>query len=226
MGGEGWVRFVAGGTERVAFLVPFEPFDWTMAVTQEASSLTPRNAVAAAFGMQQRLAQFNEWQAENGKKPFYIGIAINHGKVTVGNIGSKQKMDYTVIGDMVNLVSRLEGLTKVYCEELLITQSVRNAIKDEFPTRMVDRVQVKGRGGAASIWTARPKLTDAEARGYKHYYQHYYKREFDAAEKLITAATESLPGDFLCELFLGRISDLRTQELPADWKGIIKYDSK
>ena len=80
-------------------------------------------AVNAALDMLEKLEEFNEWQRNQGYEDFHIGIGINYGVVTIGNIGSDKKMDYTVIGDMVNLASRLEGLTKLYKEPLLISES-------------------------------------------------------------------------------------------------------
>ncbi|MCL2880738.1 MAG: HAMP domain-containing protein [Treponema sp.] len=85
-------------------------------------------AVFAGLDMINALKYFNEHQKEIGKPEFHIGIGINYGTVTVGNIGSERKMDYTVIGDMVNLASRMEGLTKTYHVPILITEALFDAL--------------------------------------------------------------------------------------------------
>ncbi|HKJ86089.1 MAG TPA: adenylate/guanylate cyclase domain-containing protein [Spirochaetia bacterium] len=145
---------------------------------------SPHDAVMTAFHMLSALDDFNEWQVARGREAFRIGIAINYGPVTIGNIGSDRKMDYTVIGDMVNVVSRLEGLTKVYRQEILISESIRRYIRGVFPVRMVDRVQVKGRDRGLAVWTVKPSVSKDEERGWKEYHAallHYYNREFEAA---------------------------------------------
>jgi class 3 adenylate cyclase/HAMP domain-containing protein len=86
-------------------------------------------SVLAGLEMMEAVREFNKKQNELGKPEFHIGIGINYGIVTVGNIGSERKMDYTVIGDMVNLASRMEGLTKTYHEEILISESLFEKLK-------------------------------------------------------------------------------------------------
>ena len=188
-----------------------------------------RDAVVASFEMLEALEQFNEWQAEHGLDPFRIGIALNYGPVTVGNIGSERKMDYTVIGDMVNVASRLEGLTKVYRQRLLITESVRKYIRGLYPVRMVDRVQVKGRVRGLAIWTAVPSVTEAEEQAWKHYHAallHYYNREFDAALGLLRSAQEQLGDDYLCELFIERASRYQKDQPDVRWHGLDNMTEK
>ncbi|MFW5688955.1 MAG: adenylate/guanylate cyclase domain-containing protein [Spirochaetota bacterium] len=187
------------------------------------------DAVLAAFDMLEMLDEFNGWQEKRGRARFRIGIAINHGPVTIGNIGSERKMDYTVIGDMVNVASRLEGLTKVYQQELLVTESVRRHIRGHFPVRMVDRVQVKGRERGLAVWTVKPAITKTEERGWKLYHSallHYYNREFDTARGELRAAAELLPGDPLCKLFTERVERCLADPPPSTWTGLVKFDTK
>ncbi len=190
---------------------------------------SPRDAVMAAFHMLSALEDFNEWQAERDRAPFDIGIAINHGPVTVGNIGSERRMDYTVIGDMVNVVSRLEGLTKVYRERVLITESVRRYVRGVYPVRMVDRVQVKGRERGLAVWAVRPYVEESEKRGWQAYHSallHYYNREFDAAIGLLESALTEIPGDHLCELFLERARRYAADPPPDEWRGLVRMEAK
>ena len=90
-------------------------------------------AVRTAFEMLERLPPFNAEQQKKRRPPFRVGIGITYGVVTVGNIGSEKKMDYTVIGDKVNLASRLQDLTKVYREPLLFEGSVLQEDRRELP---------------------------------------------------------------------------------------------
>ena len=110
------------------------------------------DAVRAATEMLVALDKLNaEWRAQ-GRKTFQIGIGINHGEVTVGNMGSAQKKELTVIGDAVNLASRLEGLTKEYGVPLLIGESVATLIGDTFVLQPVDFAQVKGKSQPVAIY--------------------------------------------------------------------------
>ena len=115
-------------------------------------------SVMAGLEMEEALAGFNARQKAAGKPEFQIGVGINYGEVTVGNIGTEKKMDYTVIGDMVNLASRLEGLTKQYHQRLIISETLHEKVKDAVPCRLLDSVAVKGkeRGREDLLRQARP----------------------------------------------------------------------
>ena len=93
-----------------------------------ATGKEPDQAIRAALRMVRALEQFNAEQLENGKPPFRIGIGTASGEVTVGNIGTDRKMDYTVIGDTANLASRLAGLTKYYGVPVLVTEKWRQTV--------------------------------------------------------------------------------------------------
>ena len=96
------------------------------------------NAVSAAIKMQQALCMYNEERARMEEEPIYMGIGINTGTVVAGNLGSSKRMQYTVIGDAVNLASRMEGLTTR--EQILMSQSTFDFVKDKVHT--IDRGQV------------------------------------------------------------------------------------
>ncbi|MCK5007086.1 MAG: HAMP domain-containing protein, partial [Spirochaetales bacterium] len=112
-------------------------------------------SVLAGIEMSEALGQFNAQQRELGKPEFRIGVGINYGVVTVGNIGTEKKMDYTIIGDMVNLASRMEGLTKKYHQPLLISESLHQKVKDEVDCRLIDTVAVKGKTKGVRIYTVK-----------------------------------------------------------------------
>ncbi|MCG8688025.1 MAG: HAMP domain-containing protein, partial [Desulfobacterales bacterium] len=110
-------------------------------------------AVMAGLEMSEALDDFNRKQVELGKPEFHIGVGINYGEVTVGNIGTEKKMDYTVIGDMVNLASRLEGLTKPYHQKLIIAESLFPYVESQLAWRLLDTVAVKGKTTGVRIYT-------------------------------------------------------------------------
>ncbi len=186
-------------------------------------------ALASGFDMLRRLALFNEKQYAQGRPEFRIGIGIDYGKVTVGNIGPERKMDYTVIGDRVNLASRLEGLTKVYKVPLVFSDSLRRRLDTTVRCRMLDRVAVKGRVGSTDIYTARPTLSPGEEEGWGLYdlgVDLFYKREFAKAESCFADALKFLPGDAATALYMDRCWKLRRNPPDASWRGVTILEEK
>jgi adenylate cyclase len=109
-------------------------------------------AVRAAIRMRRALRTFNEQRAQQGKFTIAIGIGICHGEVISGNIGSEQRMEYTVIGDSVNLASRLEGLTKEHPYKILINEVIFDQVKDHFDCVPVGEERVKGKSRPVKIY--------------------------------------------------------------------------
>jgi class 3 adenylate cyclase/HAMP domain-containing protein len=186
-------------------------------------------AVQSALEMLDTLKDFNKWQAEKGRPEFHIGIGVNYGVVTVGNIGSEKKMDYTVIGDMVNLGSRLEGLTKVYGQPLIISESVASKVKERFPCRLIDRVIVKGKTAGIGIYTVRKKLDPEEQHAWGLHEQAtrlFYDRKFEDSQRLFQKVQEMLPGDRCSSLFIERCrSNIATPPGP-EWTGAMAMTVK
>jgi class 3 adenylate cyclase/HAMP domain-containing protein len=180
-------------------------------------------AVRSALDMLEALAEFNRHQAELGQAQFRIGTGINFGPVTVGNIGSEKKMNYTVIGDMVNLASRLEGLTKVYQLELIFSESVHAQVSGHLPCRLVDKVQVRGKSQGERIYTAQRSLGEAEQRAWALHHEaleHYYQRRFAEAAALFQEVQALLPGDTVSARFYDECIGLQKQPPPPDWAGL------
>jgi adenylate cyclase len=185
----------------------------------------PLQAVLSGFEMLEALEDFNEWQARRKRKPFRIGIGINYGMVTVGNIGSDRKMDYTVIGDQVNVTSRLEGLTKRYQESLLISESVMRKLEHKFPCRLIDKVAVKGKSAALAlaVYAPRRKLTAGEGEAWEMHsqaLQAYYARKFATAAEAFQGVLRLLPQDRVASMFLERCRRLQASPPPPDWTGV------
>jgi adenylate cyclase len=112
----------------------------------------PVRAVRAALGMRRGLRRFNAQQRERGAVEIEIGIGISHGESISGNIGSEQRMEYTVIGDSVNIASRLEGLTKNYPYKILINDQIYEQVKDTFDCVLLGEEFVKGRAQAVLVY--------------------------------------------------------------------------
>lgn len=186
-------------------------------------------AVLAGLDMLDAVDPFNRKQAELGQQPFHIGVGLDYGIVTVGNIGTERKMDYTVIGDRVNVASRLEGLTKKYRQPLLFSEALADAAATVAVTRRIAKVAVKGRLGGLEILTASRSLSEREERGWRLHNEAmelFYAGSFrDAAARGREAAGE-LPDDFLTEGLITRCEQLSEAGTPPDGWDIDVQESK
>ena len=190
------------------------------------------DAVQAGLEMLAALPEFNARQKSEGLPEFRIGVGVEYGVVTVGNIGCEDKMDYTIIGDKVNSGSRLEGLNKKYGQQLLISQSVFSRVKGDLACRLVDNVQVKGRGRSEEVYTTASGPNPTERKAWQFYHagiKRYRKREFEEARKYFTATARLLPGDSLATLYLRHCNDYLSGKKPMpkgeNWFAT-KMDSK
>jgi class 3 adenylate cyclase/HAMP domain-containing protein len=188
-------------------------------------------SVLSALEMIDALDGFNEQQRKLGNPEFHIGIGINYGEVTVGNIGSERKMDYTVIGDPVNLASRLEGLTKTYHAEILISQGVYAELRKQAQEvraqrlrfRLLDTVTVKGKTQGVKIFTVKRTLSPAEEQAWPLHNQGmelYYHRSFTEAAAKFREVLNVLPGDFNGENLLNRCTAYALTPPPIGWDGV------
>lgn len=125
----------------------------------------PRKAVLCALDMIDELKKLQEkWQAE-GKRQFEIGIGVNTGEMTVGNMGSKEKMEYTVIGDNVNLGARLESETKNYASRIIVSEMTYQAVKDMVEAKKLGSVKVKGKTKPVEIYSVLCRAGEKPDRG-------------------------------------------------------------
>ncbi|NIM02961.1 HAMP domain-containing protein [bacterium] len=111
-----------------------------------------RKAVFAALEMQEKLKEFNKKRAKKGKSEIRIGIAVHTGNLVAGNIGSEVRMEYTVIGDTVNLTSRLEPLNKQFGTQILISESTYSEVKDDIEVREIPDVELRGKEQKVKVY--------------------------------------------------------------------------
>jgi class 3 adenylate cyclase/HAMP domain-containing protein len=197
---------------------------WGAPVKHENDAM---QSVIAGLDMIDALKKFNGSQRNAGQPEFHIGIGIAYGTVTVGNIGSERKMDYTVIGDMVNLASRMEGLTKTYHAEILISETLYAELQKSpdavLHYRLIDTAAVKGKTRGVKIYTVKRNLTPNEEKAWAVHNQGmelYYRRGFrEAAEKFREVVT-LLNDDFNARNLFNRCAAYITTPPPADWDGV------
>ncbi|HVO38591.1 MAG TPA: adenylate/guanylate cyclase domain-containing protein [Spirochaetia bacterium] len=186
-------------------------------------------SVMTGLEMIDALHAWNAGRQKEGKEPFHIGIGIHYGVVTVGNMGMDKKMNYTVIGDTVNLASRLEGLTKYYHQTLIFSESLLSKVKDKMPTRLLDTVAVKGKKKGVRIYTAtrRPSLREKEAwELHNAAMAEYYQRNFSRASSLFKDVQRVLPGDEPSRKLLERSQTFLKAPPPASWVGVHEMTEK
>jgi len=181
-------------------------------------------SVLAAMEMTEELDRFNANQRHLGKPEFKIGVGINYGTVTVGNIGCDKKMDYTVIGDTVNLASRIEGLTKPYHQPLIFSEFLYEHVKGAFPCRLLDSVAVKGKTKGVRIYTARRALGPHEKEAWAMHEQameHYYARRFREARDTFRDVTAALGRDDFASVSMAeRSARYMASPPPEAWDGV------
>ncbi len=180
-------------------------------------------SVLAGIEMSEALEEFNAQQRELGKPEFRIGVGINYGVVTVGNIGTEKKMDYTIIGDMVNLASRMEGLTKKYHQPLLISESLHQKVKDEVDCRLIDTVAVKGKTKGVRIYTVKKSLAEEENKAWTLHntaMESYYRRDFDEAIGNFQNVQKIFPDDYASQLIIDRCRQFKVTPPPENWDGV------
>jgi adenylate cyclase len=192
-----------------------------------------RNCARAALAMRRELHQLNQKWREEGRMGLGMGIGINQGEVIVGNIGSHERMDPTVIGDSVNLASRLESLTRIFGVDILVGASAAELARDEVHLRSVARVQVKGKSKPVDVFTfigARNEKVDPEFLKWLDTYEDglekFRARDFTDAKILFSRFLEFYPDDFLAKMYLDRA--LEYEKAPPDeaWEAVEVFEKK
>ncbi|MEW5722239.1 MAG: adenylate/guanylate cyclase domain-containing protein [Thermodesulfobacteriota bacterium] len=197
-------------------------------------ALHARRACLTSLEMMEGLARFREELAQEDENSPYldIGIGVNTGLMVVGNLGSEVRMDYTAIGDSVNLASRLEGTNKQYGTHIIVGEITFEQVKEDFYCRELDSVAVKGKELPVRIFELlgeKEKVTENTlkmARAFQRGLVAYKRQRWDQARKVFSALQQYFPEDQPTRLYLERVTELKRNPPGPDWNGVFVMKTK
>ena len=195
--------------------------------TPEHASL----AVKAAMEMASAVRGINTNHRSRGLPEIGIGIGLNTGTMCVGDMGSNIRRSYTVIGDAVNLGSRLEGLSKAYGVDIVVSQATREQATG-FAWQELDRVRVKGKEQSVSIFwpmAPSPQLSESastELKAWVSFLRAYRAQHWDQADVLLLNLTRMNAKNFLYQLYAERVASMRLLPFDPEWDGATNFETK
>lgn len=190
-----------------------------------------KHALNAAIEMIKALDALQRSFAEKGWPPINIGVGLNSGLMTVGNMGSEFRMAYTVMGDAVNLGSRLEGLTKNYGVHIIVSEFTKNLVPD-FVYRELDVVRVKGKDKPVTIFEPiceegqLDKATKDNLKLYREALKLYRNQNWDLAEMQFINLQKLEPQRYVYEMYVKRIAYFRQNPPASNWDGVFNFETK
>ena len=191
----------------------------------------PIKACQSALEMVKELKRLNEKWTGEGKQPLDIGIGINTNPMVVGNMGSDRLFDYTVMGDSVNLGSRLEGANKNYKTNIIISEFTFERVKNEFVCMELDSVRVKGKTRPVRIYSlvGYKDLPDIQTRAVNEFNQGialYKERRWNEAVHIFENIGATDPDLYAAQVYLERCLELKKNPPPSDWDGVYVMTTK
>lgn len=188
-------------------------------------------AVRAALGMARAVEQLNQEHRAQGLPEIGVGMGLNTGLMCVGDMGSNIRLSYTVIGDAVNLGSRLEGLCKTYGVAIIASESTRS-MAPGFVWQELDRVCVKGKAQAVNIYTPLGDQSQASALNaeelacWQQVLAHYRAQDWAQCGQSLAALRHQAPQSALYALYASRLEEMMSSPPPSDWDGATHFDTK
>ena len=189
-------------------------------------------ACLATIDMNHALVPLRERWAQEGRPAIKVRMGLNSGTMVVGNMGSAQRMDYTMMGDAVNLAARLEGANKAYGSDLMISEATYKLVKDDVDVRELDVLRVVGKSEPVRVYQLLDRKDQTEGlisdmviqfdRGMKLYRDGNYKDAMAAFRLALAIA----PKDGPSETYIARCGQFIATPPPANWDGIFNLDSK
>lgn len=189
-------------------------------------------ACFAAIDMQKRLAEMRAAWRNQGKNELYVRIGLNSGEAVVGNMGSRTRMDYTVMGDSVNLASRLEGANKFYGTSTMISENVYREVKDLVVVRPLDRIRVVGKAEPITVYELicrKGEMTQEQSELLTIYLEgieHFSNRDWNKARQSFKNALKIDPNDGPCLKFIERCTEYLKNPPSKNWDGVYSLKAK
>lgn len=186
-------------------------------------TLHAHNAVLAALNIHAAMQRLNTTFAARNWPTLVVGVGVNSGVVTVGDMGSRYRLTYTVMGDAVNLTSRIESLTKFYGVPILVTAATRDAAPG-FVYREIDRVRVAGREDAVTLYQPLALAGDEAATRYVDAFApvlaHYRLRQWAQAQQQLATLLQAEPDCVLYRVWRDRVATMQANPPAGDWDGV------
>jgi len=184
--------------------------------------------------MRKRLHELNLERKEKGLTPIRIGIGLNHGVVQAGMLGSTGRKEFTMIGDEVNVASRLEGITKEFHTDVAISESVKQLIGDNFLVRRLGYIVLKGKSLPLMVFevlaeksnVAAAKMSPDGVALYEEAFDHFLARRFVEAEAAFSVCQKQYPDDYCTNQYLTAAREFIVEPPPPEWDGRIVMKTK
>jgi adenylate cyclase len=176
--------------------------------------------------------KINESLSREGIPPLSMRIGLHSGDAVVGNMGSAQRFDYTIIGDNVNLASRLEGVNKQFGTKVIVSETTYLQAKDRIEARELDLIAVKGKEKPIRIYELlgeKGRITEGQKRWkllYEEGLRSYWAKDFVGARRLFAQVLEISPEDHPAGVLLKRCEELQGNAPAADWDGVFRLKQK